>query len=303
VLEACERIGDDYTLAQAWRLIGQLEGSALGRFGLAQEAWAHALEYAERGGYEAVKGECMGWLMIMAIFGPLPADKGIERCVEFFEKAGPDEKIRAFAQVEQAVLEAMRGDFDVARKLLAEGHRRFESLGLHIWAANNAQEGYFIEMLAGNPEGAAEMLRESYDELDRMGERGFASTIAGMLANALEAQRLDEEAIRFSRESERLSPADDNYSQALWRTALAKVLARQGKFERAEVLAREAVEVLQPEMIMARSYANLDLAVVLATAGRKNEAKAAATQAEAFFEAKGNLVSLAEARRILDDLG
>jgi Flp pilus assembly protein TadD len=124
-----------------------------------------------------------------------------------------------------------------------------------------------------------------------------------MLANALEAQRLDEEAVRFSRESERLSPADDNYSQALWRTALAKVLARQGRFERAEVLAREAVEVLQPEMIMARSYANLDLAVVLATAGRKNEAKAAATQAEAFFEAKGNLVSLAEARRFLAELG
>jgi Flp pilus assembly protein TadD len=84
---------------------------------------------------------------------------------------------------------------------------------------------------------------------------------------------------------------------------LAKVLARQGRFERAEVLAREAVEVLQPEMIMARSYANLDLAVVLATAGRKNEAKAAATQAEAFFEAKGNLVSLAEARRFLAELG
>jgi len=301
VLEACERLGDDYSLAQAWNLVGLVEGSGLGRYGAAEESWARGLEYAERGGYAAVKGEIMGWLMIMAIFGPLPADKGIERCVGFFEQAD-DEKVRAFAQVERAVLEAMRGEFDLARELLADGHRTFQSLGLNVWAANNAQEGYLVEMLAGNPAGAEEMLRASFDELERMGDRGFNSTIAGMLANALEAQELDEDAIRFSRESERLAPADDSYSQALWRTARAKVLVRRGQVEQAEALAEQAVDILPPEMVMARGHAHLDLAVVLHRAGRK-EARAAATEAARLFEAKGNLVALAEARRFLEELG
>src|SRR5437870_12468738 len=104
----------------------------------------------------------MGWLMVMSVFGPLPTDEGIRRCKEVFARAGDDEKVRAFAQVERSVLEATRGDFDVARALLAEGHERFEALGLKVWAANNAQEAYYVEMLAGNPAGAVHALRASY---------------------------------------------------------------------------------------------------------------------------------------------
>jgi tetratricopeptide (TPR) repeat protein len=245
----------------------------------------------------------MGWLMALAIFGPLPADEGIARCDDFLEKAGDDAKVGAFAHCARAVLEAMRGDFDAARESLAVGRRAFESLGLKVWIANNAQQDYFIETLAGNPARALDVLRASYAELERMGDRVFNSTIAGMLANVLEALGLDEEAIRFSRESERGAPTDDYGSQALWRTALAKVLVRQGHTERAEALAREAVDVLPGEMLLSRGLASLDLAAVLAAAGRREEAKRAAAEAAQFSEAKGNLATLGAARRFLDDLG
>ena len=111
---------------------------------------------------------------------------------------------------------------------------RSQDLGLRVWAANNAQEGFYVEMLAGNPAGAADMLRASYEEFELMGERGFNSTIAGMLAHALYAQDMDDHAQHFIRESERLASSGDTFSQALWRTALAKVLARRAEAERAE---------------------------------------------------------------------
>jgi predicted ATPase len=72
VRRACEQAGDDYGLAQIWNLIGRLEASGLGRVSVGEEAWRRALEYAERGGYAAEKAESTGWLMVMAVFGPLP---------------------------------------------------------------------------------------------------------------------------------------------------------------------------------------------------------------------------------------
>ena len=88
--------------------------------------------------------------MISALFGPLPVDEGIERCKEFLATAGDDPTIRAFCCVERAVLEAMSGEFELARELLAEGTQAVTDLGLTVWAANNAQETFFVETLAGN---------------------------------------------------------------------------------------------------------------------------------------------------------
>lgn len=304
VLRTCEADGDEFALAQAWNLIGRLEGSGLLHVAVGEEAWRRALEYAERGNYAAEKAESMGWLMVMSVAGPLPTDEGIARCKDFFEKAGDDEKVRAFSQVERAVLEAMQGNFEMARALLDEGHRRFEALGLRVWAANNAQEAFYVEMLANNPVAAAETLLASYDDLEKMGERGFLSTIAGMLAHALQAQGADDEADRYSRESERLAASDDLFSQMFWRTARAKVLARRGKTDRAVDLAQEAVRMGMPtDCLIPLADATLDLAVVLRAAGREAEARAAATEAARLYEQKKNLVALDNARLLLTDLG
>jgi tetratricopeptide (TPR) repeat protein len=123
-----------------------------------------------------------------------------------------------------------------------------------------------------------------------------------MLAHALEAQGLDDEADHFCRESERLAAADDAFSQVLWRTALAKVLVRRRDLDRAEALARESIELLPSDMLTMQSYAHFDLAVVLAARSLTEEAKAAADEAATLFEQKGNLVSLEHARQLVADL-
>jgi tetratricopeptide (TPR) repeat protein len=302
-LSACEELGDDFGLAQAWNLLGRIEGSVMAALGQAEEAWRQALSYAESGGYAAEKAESIGWLMISAIFGPLPVAEGLVRCKGFLDTAGDDPAIRAFCCVELAVLEAMTGEFDHARELLADGTRSISELGLTVWAANNAQEAYFVEMLAGNPAEAASTLQESYTTLESMGERGFLSTIAGFLAHALCAQGEYDEAERFSRASEAAAATDDVLSHVLWRTARAKVRIQRGDAEGAETLAREAVRLAEgSELLNTQGDALLDLATVLTAAGRQEEALTAVEAAAERYEQKGNRPSLERARVVAAEL-
>jgi predicted ATPase/class 3 adenylate cyclase len=292
-LAACEELGDDYSLAQAWNLVGRVEGSVMGSLGTSEEAWREALAYARRGNYLAEKAESIQWLMVSAVFGPLPVDEGIARCVEFLATDGDDPTVRATCSVERAVLEAMRGDLPLARTLLAEGMRTIEELGLTVWAALNAQEAYLVDALAGTPEAAVDTLLESFDTLDQGGERAYLSSIAGFLAHALLAEGRDDEALRFSRESENAAAPDDVLSQVLWRTARAKLRARHGLLAEAEALTREAVRLSEPtDALGTRAAALADLADVLELVGSRDEALASLREAARLYESKGNLTAL-----------
>jgi predicted ATPase/class 3 adenylate cyclase len=301
-LRACEELGDDFSLAQAWNLQGRLEGSVFGRISAGERAWREALRFAERGGYPAERTESINWLLTGAVFGPLPVPEGIARCVEIHDGAAGEPATRAFCCCERAVLEAMRGEFELARELLADGRRALEELGLRVWAANAGQEAFFVEMLAGNPGAVVATLRQSYETFAEMGERSFRSTIAGLLAHALCAQGEYEEAEHFRRAGEDAAAPEDVFSQVLWRSARAKVLARRGDATAAENAAREAVELAgRTDLLNTQADALLDLAEVLAVAGRVDEARTAALDAADRFERKGNLTSLARARRAAAD--
>ena len=302
-LKAAEDLGDDFTLAQAWNLLGLVEGGVMGALGSAEEAWRQALSYAERGNYAAERAESIGWLMVSAIFGPLPVEDGIVRCKEFLETAGDDPVIRAFCSADRGVLEAMTGEFARARDLLAESTRALEELGLTVWAANNAQEAFLIESLAGAPGAATDILRSSYATLDQMGERGLRSTIAGFLAQALYSEGEYQEAARFSLASEEAAATDDVVSQISWRASRAKILAREGELERAEALAQEAVGIAEAtDLLNTQGDAFSDLAEVFALAGRRTEARAAFEDAAGRYKRKGNRTSLDRALRAAEEL-
>jgi predicted ATPase/class 3 adenylate cyclase len=301
-LEASEQLGDDYGLAQAWNLVGRAD-SVFGAMKKAERAWRQALSYAERGGYAGERAESVAWLMISAIFGPLPADEGVELCKQFQEAAGDDTTIGAWCQVERSVLEAMQGNFELAKELLAEGTRSLGELGLNVYAANAAQEAFFVQMLAGDPPAAAGTLRESYAALEQMGERSFLSTIAALLAHALYALGEYDEAEAFSRASEDAAAPDDVLSQVLWRSALAKIRARAGELERAEALARKAVQIVEgTDFLNAQADTFLDLSEVLMLADRRDEALAAAQESVNRFRQKANLPSLERALTVVNEL-
>ncbi len=82
-------------------------------------------------------------------------------------------------------------------------------------------------------------------------------------------------------------------SQAFWRAVRAPILARQGKFQEAEELARAAVEMLrQTESIGFEADALSELATVLSLSGKRDEALEVADQAIALYKKKGNAIAL-----------
>ncbi|HEV8100110.1 MAG TPA: hypothetical protein VGP56_13240, partial [Gaiellaceae bacterium] len=292
-LRAAEELGDPLTLAQAWNLLGRVEGTLIGALGRAEDAWLQALEHAERANLRAERAESIGWLMMSANFGPLPVEEGVARCRRFHDEALDDQFIRGNARVEQGALEAMRGDFELARELVADGLQTIAGLGFTLRAAMSAQEAFYVEMLAGDLDAAEGIAREAYATLERMGERGYLSTAAALLAHALAGRGKLDEAERFSRTSEAAAAADDAFSQVLWRSARAKVRARRGELAQAEALAREAVGIVeQTDLLNTHGDTLADLGEVLALAGRPAEAARVYEQAAEVFERKGNLASL-----------
>jgi predicted ATPase len=302
-LRGAEELGDLLTLAEAWNLLGRVEGTVMGALGRAEEAWRQALDYAERGNLRAERAESIGWLMMSANFGPLPVEEGIARCKKFHDEAEDDAFIRGNACVELGALEAMRGDFRLARELLAEGLRTIADLGFSLRAAMSAQEAFYVEMLAGDTEEALRIMRESYATLEPMGERGYLSSAAALLAHALSAQGELDEAERFSQTSEDASAPDDVFSQVLWRSARAKIRARRGEFAEAETLGREAVALADTtDLLNTQGDTLADLAEVIALAGRPAEAIAVLEQAAERFERKGNRTSLDRVRHSAREL-
>jgi predicted ATPase/class 3 adenylate cyclase len=292
-LSAAEELGDPLILAQAWNLVGRVEGTMIGTLGRADEAWQQALAYAERGEHRAERAESIGWLMMSANFGPLPVEEGIELCKRFHHEAVDDPFIQGNAYVELGALEAMRGHFPLARELVAEGRQTIADLGFSLVAATTAQEAFYVEMLAGDTAEALRIMRESYAALEPMGELSYLSSAAALLAHALCAEGQLAEAERFSRTSEDAAARDDAFSQILWRAARAKIRALAGDLAEAEALGHEAVaRAGETDMLNTEGDTLADYAEVLSLAGRRDEAAAALEQAAELFTRKGNIASL-----------
>ena len=160
-----------------------------------------------------------------------------------------------------------------------------------------------VELLAGDPVAAERSLRSGLRDLEEMGDRAVLSTTAAYLAQALLAQRRDEEAERFAELSEELAAADDLITQILWRSVRARTLAGRGLIEEAERLAREAVALAErSDFVNDRGDALFDFAIVLRQAGHLDDARAALAEGLRLYEQKGNTVAAASARAELAEL-
>ena len=115
---------------------------------------------------------------------------------------------------------------------------------------------------------AERSLRSGYSDARGDGRQGPALHDRGVLAQALLAQRRDQEAERFAQLSDELAAADDLLTQVLWRGVRARTLAGRGRLEEAERLAREAVALAErTDFINHRGDALVDFAIVQARRG------------------------------------
>ncbi len=297
-----EALEDHEGLARAWRLVMLVNFDAC-RWETSETAAERMFEHARLAGNTLFEARMLPASASCALYGPRPVPEAIEICRNTLEKTGSDRKAAAVTTRSMAQLEAMRGDFELARDLYRHSRASLDELGWHFHAALTSISSGFIEMLAGDPVKAEAELRRDYTALEGMGEKYYLSTTAGYLAAALMQLGRDEEAEGFTSISEDLAAEDDISSQFLWRTVRGRILARRGLFDDAERLIREALELIgRAEEPDSQAAVLADLGEVLAAAGRRDEARVAFENAASIFEAKGNVVSAAHARKRLDRL-
>ena len=191
----------------------------------------------------------------------------------------------------------MHGEFDRARELMQTARAMFVDLGQTYALASSAESSGLVEMLAGDLSAAEQELRRGVQLLEGMGERAYLSTLGAMLADVLELVDKDDEAGRFARTSEKASDPDDIDSQARWRAVKSKLLAKQGRLEEAEELARDALRLAAPtDVLNLHGHCDLALGTVLEALGRQTEANEAFARAVQAFSRKGNLAAAGQAR-------
>jgi predicted ATPase/class 3 adenylate cyclase len=295
---------------------GDERGLALAFLARAAAHWNHlhdeaagqdfllAANHAAMAGERRLELLGLGLAAVSLVFGPTPANQGLGLLEEISARGGGERYLSTHVLRARASLLAMVGRFEEARRCVAAGKEVCFEFGLQVHAVAMEEAAGEIEMLAGNLAEAAEKYRSGVAFLESIGDVGHLSTWYGYLATAsYELGHLDD-AQTFSERCRELSASDDIINEWYWRGVRAKILARGGRFEEGETLAREAISALEPtDATNPPAYARSDLAEVLVLAGRPAEAATALREAVALFERKENVVAAARARAKLSTLG
>jgi ATP/maltotriose-dependent transcriptional regulator MalT len=301
ILPDAERELDHAVLAKAWRLLAFVHGSIC-QWGKQVAAVEHALEHAQLADDTRLEARLTAALTIGLCDGPTPVGEAIERCEEIARAGLADRQAEALVLCSLAYLRSMQGDFAEARELYGHAGDLLRDLGGAVLAAYTSLASARVELLAGEPGLAERELARDYEALDALGERYFLPLIAAHLAEAVHAQGRHAEAMKLAASARELADKDDVEAQALWRRVHAKTLVTEGRLEEAERLARESLEVLAPtDAPVMKADALVDLADVLFASGEPERQEALA-EAHGLYELKGNVVSAARVRGLLDEL-
>jgi DNA-binding SARP family transcriptional activator len=316
-LEAVAQLREVGSRALAtFEALGDDRGTALALILLAQERWLvlrcaemevlleRALGPAERSGDQRLVGEVLVGLGRAAVLGPRPADDAVERCERLIGRArGVGPLTVASISMMLTVLEASRGNAVRFRELGADSKAVMEELQPGPTGASAGMYLALALLIGGDADRAERELRAACDLLERLGERGHASTIAALHARALVELERHEEAERAVALALAWADADDVVTQAYARGARARSLAARGQIDDAIENARRAVEISsRHDALNQRGDALIDLSVVLDAAADRSGARRAAAEALELYRAKGNVVSADRAARLLDTI-
>jgi tetratricopeptide (TPR) repeat protein len=297
-----EEFGDEAGLARAVGLAGQLRFWA-GNAASAIDDLERAAHHAHSAGDRPQEIQSLGYVLLATVNGPTPVASALERVEQMRGQVEGDRRLEVTIMRCQARLEAMRGDFELARELIAAAMAQAEELGLEVSANGVRFEAAEVELLAGRIAIAEHALRPAVEALQRMGNHGHFVTVAPVLADLLLAQGRGDEAAPIIELVMEWAMEDDLDAQIGWRRSRAKLLAQRGEFESAEQLAREAVEVSgRTDFLDVHARAIEDLAEVLRLAGRPHESVPELEHAIRLHQQKGNIVSTARAQRLLESL-
>jgi class 3 adenylate cyclase/tetratricopeptide (TPR) repeat protein len=300
-LAELEQLGDEEGAVRALRLVGNLtEWSGSSR--QAEVYWRQALERAAVIDSRQSE-EVLGWLVLMAWWGPTPLEEGVRLCDEVIANAS-SKRLEAYALIARGALRAVAGQLEEGRRDLAAGRGLVLDLGHLIdWAGLSALEAD-AELFAGDPARAYEAAMGGRNALEQSAETGYKATVVGYIAQAALALGRDAEAMNFADEVRALAAQDDFEPLAREQFVRAQVLARRGDIAGADELIASAGVLVEPTdwLPLKHSFACAQ-AEVARLAERPDEQRAALERALHLAEAKGNLVDAGRHREALAALG
>jgi tetratricopeptide (TPR) repeat protein len=296
-----EELGDERALGRALRLLGYVRGSMEGRCAEWLDAAERAAVYYRRTGWS--RAGCFLEAAAALFYGPMPVPEALARCEQLLDESN-DRLGRASVLVYLGGLHVLGERYEEGQSLLDDADRIYEELGeTYVRADNSARIRGGAHVLAGELESAEAVFRESCATLERVGDKPGLASVAAELAAVLDLQGRLDEADSWSRFAKEHAPAGDKIAQVLWRRVAGRVRTRKGLVAEGEALVLEALELAETtDALSHRGAVLLDLASVLSSANRREEAASRVHQALQLFEAKGNLAAAGLAQSRLAEL-
>ena len=288
VIPAFEELGDELGLARAYRLKADVHWTRA-TYSAAEDAIEHAIEHARRAGAGYEEAENLGLYVGAGVYGPTPVEEVVARCERILGETKGNRLVEAQALRSLAAMRAMEGRFDEARTSVARAAAIMQDLGWSLRAAFTSETAGFVERLAGDPAACERELRGGFALIEKLGEQGFLSTVAALLAHVILDQDRTGEAEEFVAASEAAAAEDDVATHILLQSARARVLARRGMADEAEQLSRAAVrEAEESDDVNSHADVLTHRAEVLRRAGKSDGAGDALARALELYDAKGN---------------
>jgi hypothetical protein len=158
---------------------------------------------------------------------PVAVDEAISRLEQLLQSARGEPWAEANNLSSLAVQYGYAGRFDDARRAATRSEQMLTEIGAKFQKALcDAFTAGQIELIAAELAAAEHQIRDGYQTLRDMGERGYRSTIRCMLAEALYAQGRLGEAERLTAEAQAIGSPDNIDVQARWRAISAKLRAK-----------------------------------------------------------------------------
>jgi tetratricopeptide (TPR) repeat protein len=295
------RLGDPAGEAKA-HAVRAASLARLGRIGESEEALDLALAGARQAGDGRRATLILAEAPPAALWGPNPITLATGRCLDVVRAlriTGRSAAVEATSMRCQAVLEALRGRHEPARRLLAAARASLEELGHDRGLLEVDVASGMVGILTGDLPTAGHALRRARAGFAGLGIDVEAALAAGLLARVCLLEGDADEALRWCSESER-SGGDDLKVGITWRSARAEALARNGEVEQARKVAEEAVALgAGTDALVDHADALVALAEVLRADGDVEGAAARATSALELYERKQATAPAERARALV----
>ena len=294
-LSVFEPIGSDADLADAWQLVGLAELAARNRTAQLEallQARAHAIASGDLRRQTEAWNEVGGSML----FGRTP----VAELVVFLEdelawaREHDIPAVEADALLGGPYLLSRLGRFDEAREQCERSKEICRELGIAYGLSEAHVAGAELEELAGRLDLAERELRDGIAVVASIGAERYVALYRCRLAHVLLTVGKDAAA---EAELESARASSDTFPR--WQSARGRLLARQGRFDEAVRLAREAVAGVPLDDLTARARELTALAEVLRAHGDEAGALEALTEAVALHEEKGNIVPARQCRALL----